>query len=138
MRLAISAGVTKGLASDKLAKLRVAFGVTGVLLLLALAGLVALAAPVALLLCWPSIVSTIERFDRITWLTIALWFMFWASSKANERAQKERAEILQIVRRIEARAKRPAQVDPTALGSAGLASRRSGVSSRQRGAVGVS
>ena len=57
----------------------------------------------------PSIVSTIEGFNRITWLTIVLWFLFWASSKANERAQKERAEILGIVRRLEARAERPAQ-----------------------------
>ena len=99
----------KGLVSDKLAKPRFALGVTGMLLVLAFVSLMALAALVAPLLFWSSIVSTIEGFNRITWLTIVLWFLFWASSKANERAQKERAEILGIVRRLEARAERPAQ-----------------------------
>ena len=99
----------KGLVSDKLAEVRFALGVTGMLLVLAFLILMALAALVALPLFWPSIVSTIEGFNRITWLTIVLWFLFWASSKANERAQKERAEILGIVRRLEARAERPAQ-----------------------------
>jgi len=99
----------KGLVSDKLAKLRFALGVTGMLLVLAFLSLMALAALVALLLFWPSIVRTIEGFNRITWLTIVLWFLFWASSMANERAQKERAEILGIVRRLEARAERSAQ-----------------------------
>ena len=99
----------KGLVSDKLAKPRFALGVTGMLLVLAFLILMALAALVALPLFWPSIVNTIEGFNRITWLTIVLWFLFWASSKANERAQKERAEILGIVRRLEARAERPAQ-----------------------------
>ena len=109
MRLARSGLHEEGLVSDKLAKPRFALGVTGMLLVLAFLSLVALAALVALLLFWSSIVSTIEGFNRITWLTIVLWFLFWASSKANERAQKERAEILGIVRRLEARAERPAQ-----------------------------
>jgi len=81
----------KRLVSGKLAELRIALGVTGMLLVLAFLSLMVLAALVALLLFWSSIVSTIEGFNRITWLTIVLWFLFWASSMANERAQEERA-----------------------------------------------
>jgi hypothetical protein len=55
-----------------------------------------------LLLFWPSIKNTLDGIGQIEWLGIWMTFLLFVLGKGQERAEKERAEILRLLRGLQA------------------------------------